>query len=509
MIKKIKSFLLLNFLLISFFSCNSLTKNEINNNVIITGHIDHFNEYSNKFVSVKAFVNEFASGDQKDFTSLINADGDFELQIKKDYPQDIYLLYAERLFTIFVVPGEKINTNFNARLLAKGDDINKAITFSGNSAMLNTNIVNYQTQYYQYVPEKFRGDPDRMAQKLTPDEYSKYIYNRREKHREFLNNFISRNKVSETFINWATFEIDYDCAEALLDYSSQQKKRRRKEGKSDNYDAPESYYKFVEEFKLDNKKAVISSAYKSYISGYKHYLKRKYLKEEDWKNRNTLYKKYYDMLSKNVQGFCREVLLTQLFSEVLESSYSNSLDDYYQSYLKTVETEYLKNYIVTKYNFVNSDTLIESPENASLNELTEQVNKDSFLLSIINEHKGNVIYIDFWATWCGPCLAEMQIFNKLHEKYKGKNISFVYLCSRSSRKMWESTIAEKKLSGHHYFLNNKQFELISPSFGIVSFPHHAIIDNKGKIVKKKAESPSIGYGKEINQKLINDLNNLL
>ena len=49
------------------------------------------------------------------------------------------------------------------------------------------------------------------------------------------------------------------------------------------------------------------------------------------------------------------------------------------------------------------------------------------ITEIINTHKGKVIYIDFWASWCGPCKAKMPASVKLHEKFKGEDIVLVYL----------------------------------------------------------------------------------
>ncbi|MDE7073904.1 MAG: TlpA family protein disulfide reductase [Odoribacter sp.] len=60
---------------------------------------------------------------------------------------------------------------------------------------------------------------------------------------------------------------------------------------------------------------------------------------------------------------------------------------------------------------------------------------------------GKYVYIDIWATWCGPCCQELPFLEKLEKKYKGKNIYFVSISFDQDRKAWEKMVKEKQLSG--------------------------------------------------------------
>ena len=61
---------------------------------------------------------------------------------------------------------------------------------------------------------------------------------------------------------------------------------------------------------------------------------------------------------------------------------------------------------------------------------------------ILQENKGKVIYIDCWATWCGPCKKAMPDSKKLMKKYEGTDVSFVYVCIESEEKLWKKLISE-------------------------------------------------------------------
>ena len=123
--------------------------------------------------------------------------------------------------------------------------------------------------------------------------------------------------------------------------------------------------------------------------------------------------------------------------------------------------------------------------------------------SISSKYKNKVIYMDFWAPWCNPCMGEMPYSEKIQEHFKNDDIVFLYLANRCSEESWKATIANKNLGGEHILLTDDQFNVLSGLLGISGIPHYTIIDKKGNIVDKKALRPSD------NEKLIESINRLL
>lgn len=98
-----------------------------------------------------------------------------------------------------------------------------------------------------------------------------------------------------------------------------------------------------------------------------------------------------------------------------------------------------------------------------------------------NTVKGKIVVINFWATWCPPCIAEMPSLQELYDRYKGnENIMFLY-------------ISNEKKSVVNKFLSKKKytFEVFQPltdypsSFDVSSIPRTFIIDKNGKIIIDK------------------------
>lgn len=103
--------------------------------------------------------------------------------------------------------------------------------------------------------------------------------------------------------------------------------------------------------------------------------------------------------------------------------------------------------------------------------------------------KGKVVYIDLWATWCGPCNREYPHLKKIEEEFRGKNIAFVGICTRDKKENWEKFLKEKKPGGTQLFAPN-QDGVFFKDYNVTGIPHFIILDKEGRIVDANAKRPS-------------------
>ena len=114
--------------------------------------------------------------------------------------------------------------------------------------------------------------------------------------------------------------------------------------------------------------------------------------------------------------------------------------------------------------------------------LSDKLNSQQVLETIIKTYKGKVAVIDYWATWCGPCRAAMKQIDPIKESYlkNKKDVAFVYITGETSPlPTWKEAI--KTIKGFHYRLSDNQFNNLLKSLGIMGIPTYMIVGKDGKI----------------------------
>ncbi len=106
----------------------------------------------------------------------------------------------------------------------------------------------------------------------------------------------------------------------------------------------------------------------------------------------------------------------------------------------------------------------------------------------LKDFKGKYVYIDVWATWCGPCCKEIPFLQQLEEKMQGKKIAFVSISWDRNRNDWEKALDEKKLGGAQLHFGGD--ETFFKEYGIEFIPRFILLDKKGKVVNAYMTRPS-------------------
>ncbi len=108
--------------------------------------------------------------------------------------------------------------------------------------------------------------------------------------------------------------------------------------------------------------------------------------------------------------------------------------------------------------------------------------------------KGKNVYIDVWATWCGPCKREIPHLQKLEEEYHDKNVEFVSISVDTPDKEanWKKMVQDKQMSGTQLITGNGWDSPFVRSYMISGIPRFILLDSEGKIVSSNAPRPSSG-----------------
>ena len=106
----------------------------------------------------------------------------------------------------------------------------------------------------------------------------------------------------------------------------------------------------------------------------------------------------------------------------------------------------------------------------------------------LSDLAGKYVYIDCWATWCGPCMREQPYLSELEKEYAGRNICFVSISCDQDKTAWEQMVKEKKLGGIQLIEDGNQ--AFTNAYTVTTIPRFILLDKEGKIIDADAPRPS-------------------
>jgi peroxiredoxin len=101
----------------------------------------------------------------------------------------------------------------------------------------------------------------------------------------------------------------------------------------------------------------------------------------------------------------------------------------------------------------------------------------------IADYKGKVLLVDFWATWCGPCRAELPNVKKVYDAYHAKGFDVLGISLDSDEEKLKSFLKENEMPWRQYF-DGQGDKKISRKYGITRIPTTFLLDGNGKIIEK-------------------------
>jgi len=111
-------------------------------------------------------------------------------------------------------------------------------------------------------------------------------------------------------------------------------------------------------------------------------------------------------------------------------------------------------------------------------------------LSVAN-YKGKVVLVDFWATWCGPCVGELPNVLKTYEKYQAKGFEIIGISLDDSKDALDKFIKDKGVSWVQFFDGKGWGNKLAAQYGVNSIPATYLLDGQGKILAKNLRGEAL------------------
>lgn len=179
----------------------------------------------------------------------------------------------------------------------------------------------------------------------------------------------------------------------------------------------------------------------------------------------------------------KKALEMQIINYVIQRSSGDDIDKFWVPYKQQGDPELVKAYTYKIEAMKNTKSGTMAPDD----EFTDIDGK----LHHFSEYRGKLLYIDFWATWCAPCKAEIPHLAKLVERYKGNDkIQFISISVDADTNAWKKMITADKPAWPQFVASKVQNEKISKDWGIAAIPRFVMINPDGTINAADALRPS-------------------
>jgi thiol-disulfide isomerase/thioredoxin len=465
--------ILLSLLLLALFSCQEKKKENISEiSIVEKENVEKRNEV---VISINDSVNSF-------FTNLYLA----EMQDKPD----ILLLGQEENKTSVTIPTQNTITIlggipfvslFYKLELERGDsliiDIKKIDVNTSNQmeypifTLLNSDRtwseINFGYLLYNYNINNKAIVID--ENKFENNKYdAKEIYNNAIK---LLNSLKVNSSISDKF--YAKTKIDQK-----LKYASY----KVREARNKKLIIEDSDIKLNDETLFEN------NEYLMYLTELIHY---KYFKE----NKRVLSSVQFDFISDNktfLSQNTKVVVLDSYLKDIFyieKSKFKKYLEKFNKVNLnKNLENKWIQVVAAQK---LNAKKLNKTNRNVDI--LTNLINDNELTFEeILKSHKGKIVLVDFWASWCSPCRKEMPFLKELKSKFNETEFKVIEISIDEDYSSWVRASKQENLSNdeNNYIINNWQKSSLYKNYNIKTIPRYLLFGKDGKIIDEDAPRPS-------------------
>lgn len=460
-----------------------------NGTAVLKGHITDYKPDMN--LKGRAWNFNLLNGGTEEYNITVQPDGNFTLEVPLYYSTSLNISSNFMNGLIYLKPGETTSVEINMPEICRSQSkkqkdkpsLGEKYYFTGALAALNNESSNSSLRFVSVSP-KSQEDYMQMFSDISTmnaNQFKAYWMDRYQKEKTVLD---SHTELSDAYRTLLHNSLKKDLAEQLLGISGMMEYAYRTVNQfprdsvipKDKKVIPTiEYYDFIPEL-ISNDLYLLYDGSFTYLISYLQYTnftgEDRAAGEKAPDNTADLIK-----IMGTDNGILFDLLAAQRLSQPIKEFRPLSDEEIAQAgKISPVIQEAL-----TQMNNKVKQTIEENKKKSgyTVNRVNiADIPAEELFNAITTPYRGKVVFVDFWATWCGPCKAAMRASEPVKKDFAGKDIVFLYLAGENSPKgTWEQMIPDIK--GEHYRMTDAQWTYICNKFGVQGVPSYMIIAKDG------------------------------
>ena len=451
---------------------------------IIAGRVLHFDPAN---PSIRIYVNRLL-GETEEIPVPLDHEGRFRTEIETYTPADLRIR-GRLAFQAVVLPGDSLHVVFDGSTRDPEKLLGQA-EFSGDEAGFNRDIVRFQL-LYQPIWKDWQKQDSALYYDVEP--FLQFLDTLEGRRKAIFDRFITEVKPGKEARLWVELFLREAYYENYLTYPGRHRAYTRRS--ASEWDVPDGYYdSFKKEFHRIDEAMFINTKATTDLARY--YFKfaiiaplliaHPEIQHMSLEEQRSLV--FTGIIERVQDPVLRELLLADMFWQELEMYMVANYEKNKGPAERYIVSPWLRNPLQEKYAEVkhkidnpqiNPGAVIHDVSGLSASEILEHVR---------TKNPEKVVYVDFWASWCSPCLAEMPKSKMLMSEMESRDAAFVFIAVDDQKQPWNVALAELQLPGQHYLLDKKQSREMREILGMRSIPFYLLIDKKGEMKDKGGAS---------------------
>ncbi|MGB0428987.1 MAG: TlpA family protein disulfide reductase [Bacteroidia bacterium] len=394
--------------------------------------------------------------------------GKFSISPSIEKPMFANLEIEDEFTSIYIVPNQNLRVSLNYK------EFDESIEYSGDYAAEN----NFLKTYFLAFEDEGKNPTRNWYGDLESAEFKEKHTERLAAKLKLIDDFNAKTTLNDVFVGHWKNNNTYNTYGTLLYYPSIKAYYAKKPRAEVVH---QGYYDFLNDCDFNNEQYLDQDGYLFFMG---QYLSHKMAELQTNTSGGYSAENEFFMAQMIYKGKCRSAAQASILRNALSRIELKKIDPYWQDFIAECEPAVAEAMQLKYDKVVNLQPGKKAPQFTLVDIEGNNVNLSDF--------KGKVVYIDFWASWCGPCMQQVPYAKELQTQYvDNSNMVFLYISVDDDGKAWKKAVAEKELKGVHVWA--KGFKHTTPqSYNITGIPTYYIIGKNGDIYKNNAPRPSSG-----------------